>query len=241
MSHMTASRARDGRRVEPVEATYRTLHARTVELLREAITSGRLAPGERLRTQALAEELGVSRLPVREALHTLRAEGLVEFESHRGAVVASLSAEEIQEVYLLRTLLEPAAACLAAARRPDGVVADLTRLVERLEAAEAEPSRWIDLDREFHMTLYRASGQRLLCESIARLRASVERYVRLYILAPRNIPHSRAKHREILLACRAGNAVLAERATREHLAEVEEIFLDELRARASEPRARGGG
>jgi DNA-binding FadR family transcriptional regulator len=100
-----------------------------------------------------------------------------------------------------------------------------------METAEDDPSRWIDIDKEFHSTLYQASGHPMLCQLIERLRASIERYVRIYILAPRNIPLSRIRHREVHTACQTGDALLVEHVMREHLAEVEEIFLDELHIR----------
>lgn len=210
------------------------MHTHIASQLRDAITGGRLVPGERLRTQELAEELGVSRIPVREALHTLQAEGLVEFHPHRGAVVASFSRDEIIEVFLLRGLLEPVAARLAVERRPDGLCEQLSDLINQMIAAEQDVSRWIDLDKAFFTTLYRASDYGLLCQLIERLRASVERYVRLYIHVPRNIPLARMKHRETLEACRTGDALRAEQAVRAHLTEVEEIFLDELKKRATD-------
>jgi DNA-binding GntR family transcriptional regulator len=230
-SRVPNQEARRNHHLQAVDSSSRTLHSRIAQQLRDAITSGSLAPGERLRTQELAEELGVSRIPVRETLHTLQAEGLVEFHPHRGAVVASFSSDEIVEVFLLRSLLEPAAARLAVARNEDGLSAHLGHLIDQMETAEDDPSRWIDLDKEFHATLYQASGHPMLCQLIERLRASIERYVRIYILAPRNIPLSRIRHREIYTACCTADATLAERVMREHLAEVEEIFLDELHIR----------
>lgn len=215
-------------RLTSVDESSRTLHAQVVGQLREAIVSGRIAPGTRLRTQDLADELGVSRIPVREAIGTLQAEGLVEFSPHRGATAASFSVDEIREVFLLRKQLEPVAARLAVERGPESLAQLLARLVAEMEGSEDDVSHWIDLDGAFHKTLYAASGYKRLCKLIDQLRTSIERYVRVYILAPQNIPSSRIRHREILEGCLKGDAMWTEQATREHLLEVERIFLDEL-------------
>lgn len=233
--HDATEELADDHQFVSLDGSHRTLRGHVVGQLREAITDGRLVPGTWLRTKELADELGVSRIPVREALHTLEAEGLVEFHPHRGAVVASLSAQEVTEIFLLRRQLEPFAARIAVERKPADLVERLTRLVEEMETVEVNPSAWIDLDRVFHMTLYQATDYQRLCKIIEQLRASIERYVRLYILAPRNIPQSHVRHREILEACARGDAERAEQATREHLVEVEGIFLNEL----EQPRIRG--
>ena len=88
--------------------------------LREAITSGRLPPDARIKQEQIAAELGVSRTPVREALHLLEREGLVRLVPRRGAIVQGFTAADVRELYELRELLEPAAAALATARADDG-------------------------------------------------------------------------------------------------------------------------
>jgi len=130
--------------------------------LREAITSGRLAPDERIKQEQVAAELGVSRTPVREALHLLEREGLVRLVPRRGALVQGFTAADVRELYELRELLEPAAAELAT-RRASGeerqTVARLARLTDRRNGGFAP-------NRDFHHALCAPCGNGLIMRTL---------------------------------------------------------------------------
>jgi DNA-binding GntR family transcriptional regulator len=149
-----------GRRgLDPIGANHRPLNAVVCDELRMWIISGRLAPGSRLVEIALAEELGVSRGPVREAIRQLNREGFVELTPRRGASVASVAASEALECYEVRIALEGVAASLAAARRSDADLEELNEVLDdgkRLLAA----GRWdalAQMNNNFHEALARAS------------------------------------------------------------------------------------
>jgi DNA-binding GntR family transcriptional regulator len=130
--------------------------------LREAITSGRLPADARIKQEQVAAELGVSRTPVREALHLLEREGLVRLVPRRGALVLGFTAADVRELYELRELLEPAAAALATARASDGERAEvgrLARLTERRRDA-------FDSNRDFHRALCAPCGNGLVMQTL---------------------------------------------------------------------------
>src|SRR3954447_676429 len=151
--------------------------------LRATILSGSLAPGDALRQEQIASELGVSRAPVREALMWLEKEGLILLRPRRGFVVASLDCDEIQDIFEIREMLEGYAGYLAAQQRTEEDVAALAELVESMaKITSSDPAaiaQWASLNRAFHARLFDASGRKHLCRMTFLLRDSVERYVRL--------------------------------------------------------------
>jgi DNA-binding GntR family transcriptional regulator len=126
--------------------------------LRALILSGGLSPGEQLRQQTLAGELGISRTPLREALNRLASEGLIEFRLHRSAVVAEFSQRDIEADYEARRILEPAAARLAAQRCDPKTIAALKAALEAAEDAGDDLDRQFAANRAFHRALVAGSG-----------------------------------------------------------------------------------
>jgi GntR family transcriptional regulator, rspAB operon transcriptional repressor len=174
--------------------------------LRQAIVRGELVGGERLNPAEIAERLGVSQTPVREALQLLASEGLVRNDSFRGARVAELSAEEYEELYLMRIGLEDLAARLGAARISQDGIDQMAELLHQMESAaqEADIDRFCILDRRFHLTHYSASGRQSLVDRIMHLRLASERYARAAYALPRVSMNETLKtHRELLAAVRA--------------------------------------
>ncbi len=141
------------------------LPTRVAAEVRAAILAGALAPGARIKQEALAAELGVSREPVRQALLLLEREGLIRTAPRRGAVVAPLDRQTIRDLYELREAIEGLVAAKVAARR-DLDPAPLREIVARGRAAARGGSlaRLIDLDLEFHTALYEAAGNRVVAE-----------------------------------------------------------------------------
>jgi DNA-binding GntR family transcriptional regulator len=153
---------------------------RVADHLRSAILGGRIGPGERVRQEDIAQQLGASRLPVREALQMLAAEGLVEHEPNKGARVPWLSMHEVDVMYRMREQLEP----LALAESLPGLeAADFVRLGEIQDEIEAgvEVERFLELDREFHLRTYSACAIDQLTTTVTRLWNSTQYYRRLFM------------------------------------------------------------
>ncbi|MEV4564449.1 GntR family transcriptional regulator [Nonomuraea sp. NPDC049419] len=176
--------------------------------LRRAITTGRLRPGAPIRQDALAEELQVSRVPLREALKTLQGEGLVTYEAHRGYFVETLSLDDLREVYRIRELLEEEAVRRAVSRLTD---ADLARLeaaqddVERAAAAGDVPAM-ATANRAFHMTLFDCAGMPRLARLIRTLWDSTDAYRSMYYGDAGNRERVIKEHRATLDALRRRSA-----------------------------------
>jgi DNA-binding GntR family transcriptional regulator len=207
---------------------YRTTPGLVAEVLREAILRNVLAGGHRLRQDEIAAHLGVSRIPVREALRQLEAEGLVTFYPHRGAVVSALSYQEVQEIYEIRIPLEATALRLALPRLTRR---DLERAEGILEAIdrETEVAKWSGLNREFHTVLYAPADRPRLLALINTLRTNVERYQRIYISLMQHKVHSQREHRQILAACRQRDVEAAVRALESHLGQAAQELVAYLR------------
>jgi len=132
------------------------------DAVRARILSGDLPRGSRLRQAALAEELGVSRTPLREALRRLATEGLVEFEANRGATVADHDFADERQSWLARIALEPGAARLAAERRDPEAIAAMRGAIAAQRAAGGDPSESYDVNRGFHLALVSGAGNAYL-------------------------------------------------------------------------------
>ncbi|TDC04571.1 GntR family transcriptional regulator [Nonomuraea longispora] len=189
--------------------------------LRRAITTGRLRPGAPIRQDALAEELQVSRVPLREALKTLEGEGLVTHQAHKGYCVATLSLDDLREVYRIRELLEEEAVRRAVVRLTD---ADLDRLeavqgdVERAAAA-GDVLAMATANRVFHMTLFDCAGMPRLARLIRTLWDSTDAYRSMYYGDGGNRERVVKEHRATLDALRrraADEAVATLNVHRDH-------------------------
>jgi len=195
-----------------------------IDELREAIVRGHFKPGEKLDQEDIAELLNVSRIPVRQALRTLTAEGLVKMYPHRGAVVAELSREELEEIYFLRGVLEGVAARLAAPKMDDVHLAKLQTILEKMDQL-TDLDEWLDLNRDFHNTIYEVINRPRLLSMIESLRNTAAPYIREYIALPEYLEVTRLSHRSILQACINRDGILAQEETQKHLRVVGEGVL----------------
>lgn len=196
-----------------------TLWQRVYDHLRTEILEGRLEPGAELIEVALADQLGVSRGPLREAIGRLAAEGLVTVIPRRGAVVRSLSKEEFLELYQVREALERAAVQLAVPRLSDEQFEKLAALNEEMEAHAAgnEVEAFFEANLAFHARLFEASGNGKLEELYRQLLGQLGRY-RLRSLTLRgNLKRSVSEHKAILRAARRGDAERAAQLMAEHI------------------------
>lgn len=176
-----------------------------VEVLREKILSGDIAAGEPLRQSALAEELNVSRIPVREALLQLEAEGLVKFEAHKGATATVLSVEQVTELFELRAMIETdlLAKAIPNLQEEDLLLAE--KVLEQLESAfkhENAVGSWSDLNTQFHTYLYKPANRPHTLEVVHGLNTNCDRYIRLQLLLTGGIPRAEQEHRDLLSHCR---------------------------------------
>jgi DNA-binding GntR family transcriptional regulator len=195
---------------------YRTTPGLVAEVLREAILLSVLKGGEQLRQDEIAAHLGVSRIPVREALRQLEAEGLVVFYPHRGAVVSELSYREVQEIYEIRIALETTAIRLAIPHLSERNLQRAETILDSIDLA-TDIAKWSELNREFHTVLYAPADRPRLLALINTMRTNVERYQRIYISLMQHQANSQGEHREILEACKRRDVRAAVKDLERHL------------------------
>ena len=195
-----------------------TIQDNVVDQLRSLILNHYFKPNQRLRQIELAELLGVSRTPIREALVKLASEGLITFSPYKGASVAEFSVEDLNEIYSVRIALESYAAYLAAERISDEQIDELDRLLLQMRRVlETRDSQsLLKLNRQFHTGIYSAAREKRLLDLINSYIDQAEVYRRIFV----NLEDSReemVKHEEILIALRAHDSQRAEERTRFHL------------------------
>lgn len=147
------------------------------DTLRSAILNGQLKPGQKLPQAEIAEQLGVSRIPLRDALRRLEVEGLVLMDDRRGARVAEVSMEELDEIFQMRILLEPTCAEAAVGKLTDEEADRLIKLLVTMDETDtAEPLHAMSARRDFYQELYSMSGRPRITETILLLRDHVSRF-----------------------------------------------------------------
>lgn len=219
------------RKLLPIKLdSYKPLREVVSEALREAIVAGILQPGERLMEIQLAEELGVSRTPVREAIRKLELEGFVVMVPRRGTYVADLSIKDINEVYEIRTSLDVLAAGLAAERITEEELEQMERLlVEIGEYMDKEDiEKIVEVDTRFHDILYRASRNDRLVGIIFNLREQFTRFRTVSIAYPGRQKNTLEEHRKLLEAIAQRNVDMAQQLAREHMENAEQATLHSL-------------
>lgn len=178
----------------------RALYQEVAELLRQRIFSRALPPGSWIDELKLAEEYGISRTPLREALKVLAAEGLVTMKVRRGAYVTEMSDQDLNDVYHLLSLLESDAAGDVAARASEAQIKDLQALHDELEAAADEHDRFFQLNEQFHMRLLEVAGNRWRNQMVADLRKVMKLNRHNSLFKSGRIQESLREHRAIMKA-----------------------------------------
>ncbi len=196
-----------------------TLAGHAEQVLREMIYSGELKPGARVYPEDAAEKLGMSPIPVREALRSLASRGLVDAVARRGFRVRPADRNDFAETYDLRLLLDPHAARLAVPRMEHEALDAMDAAMDELERATltADVESYDDDHRTFHFSIYRHCGSRWLQDIMAMLWENSQRYQRLSTGLRGTAAERVAEHRAIAAACRAGDSELAGRLVYEHL------------------------
>jgi DNA-binding GntR family transcriptional regulator len=204
-------------RPAPVENL--TLWQRVYDHLRAEILAGRLEPGTELAEVALAEQLGVSRGPLREAIGRLATEGLVTVRPRRGAVVSSLSAAEFLELYQVREALELMAVKLAVPRLGTDDITALQALIDEMStrAERSQVAEFFEANTAFHARLVDASGNAKLADMYRQLLDQLGRYRRRSLQLRGNLRRSVAEHAAILRAAKRGDAERAAHLMSEHI------------------------
>lgn len=219
------------RRLLPIKLdSYKPLREVVTETLREAIVSGVLKPGERLMEIQLAEELGVSRTPVRESIRKLELEGFVVMVPRRGTYVADLSIKDINEVYEIRTVLDVLAAGLAAERITEEELEQLERLLVQISeyVEQNNVEKLIETDSLFHDVLYRASRNDRLVGIINNLREQFTRFRSISMQYPGRMKNTVEEHTRLVEAIAQRNPELAQQIAREHMENSEQTLLKEF-------------
>ncbi|NLY55128.1 MAG: GntR family transcriptional regulator [Firmicutes bacterium] len=210
---------------------YKPLRELVFEVLREAIITGKLRPGERLMEVQLAEELGVSRTPVREAIRKLELEGLVLMIPRRGAYVAEISMKDIADVFEIRAALEGLAAQLAAERCTPEEIENLERSLVQINvsAERGDIHAGIEYDTTFHDQLVAASHNNRLIQMVANLREQVQRFRSTSLAHPGRMKVAWEEHKKIVEAIAQGDGELARQLAHEHIANAEKSLMDAIR------------
>jgi len=223
------------------EGFQRSIAEGVTSRIRHEILSGRIRPGERIRLRTVEELLGVSHIPIREALRRLEGEGLVENIPQRGAIATPLSLTELAEVYELRKILEPIVVARAVPMRPE----HLARIEQALEAMNAVPEEWLspsfpELHRQFHWLLIEPGANKVMEQTIRQLWQTSERYVRFAMIAGSGAPIAARHHRRLLTAARRSDGDTLARELVSHLEHTEAGVRDTIRLNESADGALGG-
>lgn len=199
------------------------------DAVRSSILRGHFQPGDKLDQQDIADELAVSRIPVREALRMLDAEGMITIIANKGARVTERTPEELAELYYIRGLLEGAAAERAAGHMSEERLEGMKSIIELADQTN-EVNRLLELNNDFHIMLYNAFPQPLTVDLIQQLRNKVAPYNRMYLdLAGTNKAAAWDDHRRIHEACRRKDPKQAKYETQRHLERVLKTIIMEMR------------
>jgi DNA-binding GntR family transcriptional regulator len=199
---------------------------RLAEQISNAILAGEFAPGARLDEHQLAQRFGVSRTPVREALRQLATSGLIDLRPRRGAVVANLTAEETETMFVAMAEMEASCARLAALRMTPLERRRLEALQEQMGALvrEGDPTAYADANQTFHLTIYAGAHNSVIADFTASLRRRVAPFRRAQFRTEGRLPKSWAEHGAVVRAILAGDAGGAHAAMLHHVSLVEDAF-----------------
>jgi len=199
---------------------YKTRTQLVVETLREKILSGEIKAGQPLRQAALAEELNVSRIPVREALLQLEAEGLVTFEPHKGATATELNASQVDELFELRAMLEGDLLASSIPNLSSEKLAEATDILSKLNKAlgkENAANTWSELNSDYHNCLYSGANRPQTQDLVNTLNKNADRYIRMHLLWAGGISKAESEHNELLDLCKARNVEKSVAVLKQHI------------------------
>jgi DNA-binding GntR family transcriptional regulator len=185
--------------------------------LRNQILQGELVGGDRINPAVIGDQLGTSRMPVREALRQLDAEGLVTIRPNRGAIVTTLTAAEVCELFEIRAALEALAARCALSHLTEENLFDLDSIRQRMDRARGQAKLWVERHNEFHDFIVNLSQRPRLNADIKRIRNAIQPHLLLYIDVYKSTEIPGYEHTIVLDAIRSKNAQLLELCIRDHV------------------------
>jgi DNA-binding GntR family transcriptional regulator len=214
---------------------YKTVKTALVELIRDEIIRGKLPPGTHLRLEELATQFNVSTMPIREALQALETEGIINVLPHKGAFVVQLSAEELVDIYEMRSTLESMATKIAVRKLNASNLQQMLEYLEKIDQIN-DIAQLTKLNADFHSTLYAVSQRSHLCEMITRLRYRTHHYMYAFIslLNSENQDKSQKEHYLIYEACRSGRAEDASNLVYNHVLNVGMAIAEYVRSQGKE-------
>lgn len=216
-----------------------SLASAVAEKLREKIIRGELREGEQLRQDAIAAEFQVSKIPVREALRQLEAEGLIKIVANHGAVVSALSPDEIEQLFEARAVLESHILKQAVPKLTEQHLREAERVLELYDRAvesKLDVEKWGAWNWQFHASLYAAAGRPLLLAMVKTLNNNCDRYTRMVHLFTADISRTAREHRLLLDACRSGNAEVAGQTLWDHITGAGRNLKEFIKSRRNDPR-----
>jgi DNA-binding GntR family transcriptional regulator len=199
---------------------YKTRTQLVVETLREKILSGEFKAGESMRQAALAAELNVSRIPIREALLQLEGEGLVVFEPHKGATVTKLNARHVVELFELRSMLEGHLLAVSLPLLTEEKLDEASDILVQLDKAlgkENAANTWSEFNSRYHNCLYSAANRPQTQDLVNTLNKNADRYIRMHLLWAGGISKAGPEHHQLLAYCKTGDVDAAVAVLRHHI------------------------
>lgn len=193
--------------------------------LLEGIRAGRILPGDRIREEDVAQSLGVSRTPVREALQHLQARRLVEMAPGRGIVVVELNTQQVMELYAMREVLEGAAARFAAQHALPAEIAMMRELTDEFDAAKGDAQLLARINASLHRTIYEAARNRYMHEALNNLEDALSLLQNTTFSLPERHASASAEHRAIVDAIEKRDSDAAESISRAHIREAQRARL----------------
>ena len=213
----------------------KTVAESVAETLRTRILAGELSEGEQLRQEVLAADLGVSRIPLREAFRLLEGEGLITIAPHRGAVVAVRSPEEIGELFDLRVLLEPDILRHAVLKLTERDLSEAAVILDGYNRALAERDvqAWGRLNTQFHLALYGPAARPRSLALVRSLLDQTDSYTRMQLLLTGGQQRAEREHTELLKLCRARETNAAAKLVEDHVREAGRSLVDFMHKQAA--------
>jgi DNA-binding GntR family transcriptional regulator len=186
----------------------RTIAVEAAEILRQRILTGDLKSGQPIRQEQIAQELGVSRIPLREALKQLEAEGFVTIEPHKGAIVSTLSLADVEELFELRIHMETWLLRDAIPRMREADFARLDAIIDESRLPD-NLAHWGDINWRLHEAMYRPAGKPISVRFLKRIHDNLDRYLRLQITLTQDWDRAHGEHQQLIELSRAGDVETA--------------------------------
>lgn len=196
--------------------------------LLNGIRMGHLQPGQRLVAEDIANALHMSRMPVREALRRLSAQGLIQLHTHRGAVVKRLTRSEVEEIFEMRAVLEALAASMAVRKATAADIDQLEGMLLRLQEVQADLPQWITLHREFHERICALSQAPRLLAQITALHVLIEPLMRIWIERAPGAKNVHDVHAQILAVMRSGDTEAMELLIKRHSRVTAQVIVESM-------------